>query len=135
AVTGLDVSPTLLDVATAQAARAGVTVEWVAHDMTALPFADDGFDRVLSAFGCMFAPNPHAMARELCRVCVPDGLVATVAWSPDSAIGRFGPLTARYLPPGRPGPAIERWAEPEGVRDFFAGLGEVSTTRRTIDIG
>lgn len=133
-VTGLDISPTLLDTAKAHAARANVSVEWVEHDMTTLPFADGSFDRVLSAFGAMFAPDPVAMARELRRVCAPGGTVAVLAWTPESAIGRFGPLSARYLPPDRRGPAIDQWGVPDRTVAFFDGLGDVRTRRRTIDI-
>lgn len=133
-VTGLDISPTLLDAAVAHAERVGVSVDWVEHDMMELPFPAASFDRVLSAFGCMFAPDPVAMAQELHRVCAPGGVIGVLAWDPTSTIGRFGPLARPYLPPDAKSPAIEEWGRPEEVSRFFAGLGEVTTTVHTVDI-
>ncbi|GAB3644477.1 hypothetical protein GCM10028833_00140 [Glycomyces tarimensis] len=44
-------------------------VHWIEADMTAIPAPSEAFDLVASAFGCMFAPEPEAMAAELVRVC------------------------------------------------------------------
>ncbi|MFD0557015.1 methyltransferase family protein [Stackebrandtia endophytica] len=132
--TGLDISATLLDTARRNAEQAGLSVTWLEHDMTDLPFADGSFDRVLSAFGCMFAPEPYAMARELRRVCAPGGTIGVLAWGPESAIGRMSPLAGPYLPKESKRPAIEEWGRAERVTSFFAGLGEVSTVMRSVDI-
>jgi SAM-dependent methyltransferase len=48
-VTGVDFNPRYLELAAAEAGRAGVTVEWVARDMRALDFTAR-FDRVYSFF-------------------------------------------------------------------------------------
>lgn len=48
-VTGVDFNPRYLELAAAEAERAGVTVEWVARDMRELDFAGR-FDRVYSFF-------------------------------------------------------------------------------------
>jgi SAM-dependent methyltransferase len=132
--TGLDISATLLEAARRSAEQAGVTVDWLEHDMTDLPFADGSFDRVLSAFGCMFAPEPYAMARELRRVCASDGTIDVLAWGPESAVGRMGPLARPYLPKDAKRPAIEEWGRPERTTSFFAGFGNVSTVMRSVDI-
>jgi SAM-dependent methyltransferase len=62
-----------------------------------LPFPDDTFDAVLSAFGAMFAPDPQRVARELIRVCRPGGRIGMCNWLPDSVITRafawFGPAS------------------------------------------
>ena len=63
-VTGLDLTPELLEVARARAAEAGVVVEWLEGDAEDLPFPDASFDRVTSAFGAMFAPR-HELAASL----------------------------------------------------------------------
>src|SRR5574342_841803 len=58
-VTGLDLTPELLDQARAIAPVAGaVDVEWREGDAENLPFPDGAFDAVLSQFGHMFAPRP-----------------------------------------------------------------------------
>ena len=48
-VTGLDLSPTLLGIASARAEREGVAVEWVEADMRAIPFQNT-FDAALNLF-------------------------------------------------------------------------------------
>jgi SAM-dependent methyltransferase len=135
--TGLDVAPSLLAQAWARASAAGLEVRWVEADMTAIPEPDGAYDRVLSAFGAMFAPDPYAMANELVRVCAPDGLVGMLAWTPESPFGRQPEIVFRYLPPeaaqGRP--PIEAWGQPESVREFFAGQSvDVTTTVDTVDV-
>jgi SAM-dependent methyltransferase len=135
-VTGLDVAPTLLAVAAKRADAKRLAVRWVEADMTAMPESDAGFDRVLSAFGAMFAADPGAMAAELVRVCAPGGVIAVAAWMPDSPFGRLRPTMVHHLPPGVPsGPTIEVWGDPERVREFFAGLPvTVRTSESTVDV-
>ncbi len=48
-VTGLDLSPTLLGIASGRAERSGTAVEWVEADMRAIPFTDS-FDAALNLF-------------------------------------------------------------------------------------
>ncbi|GAA4921745.1 methyltransferase family protein [Stackebrandtia albiflava] len=133
-VTAVDVSPTLLDVARAHAARHDVGVTWLEHDMTAMPFRDASFDVVLSAFGAMFAPDPVAMGGELCRLCAPGGTVAVLAWTPDSVFGRFGPMAGSRMPPGGDRPAIEEWGRPESVRRFLPASWTVETRELGVDV-
>ncbi|HEU5129235.1 MAG TPA: class I SAM-dependent methyltransferase [Glycomyces sp.] len=120
--TGLDASPALLELARSRAAAAGVPVDWIEADMTAIPSPDDAFDTVASAFGCMFAPDPAAMAAEMVRVCRPGGTVAALAWTPESAFGRMGPLAADFLPSGPGASPVARWERPESVAELFARL-------------
>jgi SAM-dependent methyltransferase len=56
-VTGVDLTPALMDQAAARAAELGVDITLVEGDAEALPFADASFDVVLSTFGCMFGPR------------------------------------------------------------------------------
>ena len=63
-VTGLDLTPELLETAKERAAAAQADIELVHGDAQALPFADDSFERVTSVFGAMFAPDqPRAYQR------------------------------------------------------------------------
>lgn len=119
---GLDLTPELLDIAGRRADDAGVEVEWIVGDAEDLPFEDDSFDRVLSAFGIQFAPRHLATARELVRVCKPGGAIGLCNWTPDGAVaGLFGIMT-RYLPapPGYASPP-PLWGSERHVRDLFAG--------------
>src|SRR4051794_28145492 len=53
-VVGVDLTPELFPAARAEAAAAGVDVEWVEGDAEQLPFPDSRFDVVVSTFGCIF---------------------------------------------------------------------------------
>ena len=88
-VTGLDSHPDLLATARERAADAMVEVDWVLGDVQEMPFADDSFDRVLSTFGHMFAPDQQRTAREMKRVTRPDGRIVTCSWTPEGAVGRM----------------------------------------------
>src|SRR3954452_12874864 len=68
-VTGLDLTPELLDDARRHAAEEELEIDWVQAAAEALPFDDASFDRVLSTFGVMFAPRQQVAAAELARVC------------------------------------------------------------------
>ena len=79
-------------------AEAGVECEWVEGDAEELPYADDSFDRVLSAFGTMFAPRHEQAAAELVRVCRPGGTIAVAAWTPEGGNGQMFKTVARTCP-------------------------------------
>nr|WP_168801497.1 class I SAM-dependent methyltransferase [Glycomyces buryatensis] len=133
-VTALDAAGALLDLARVRAENAGAAVEWIQADMTAVPADDAGFDVVASAFGCMFAPDPVAMATELVRLCRKGGRIAVLAWTPESAFGAMAPLAGRFLPNGGVSP-VERWSRPENVAELFADLPvRLSFTVRTVDV-
>ena len=87
-VTGLDPSADLLAIARERAADAMVEVAWVEGDVQRMPFADASFDRVVSTFGHMFAPDHARVAAEMGRVCRPGGVIGLACWTPDGAIGR-----------------------------------------------
>src|SRR5436309_751542 len=52
-VTGLDLTPALLERARYNAQLAGLTIEFIEGDAEHLPFGDDTYDVVLSQFGHM----------------------------------------------------------------------------------
>lgn len=123
-VTGLDLTPELLDVARRRAAAAGVAVDWQEGDAEDLPFADGSVDVVLSTFGCMFAPRGEVVADELARVLRPGGRLGLCTWPPEGAIGAFFRVVAPYLPP--PPEFVTpplAWGEEPWVRELFEGTG------------
>jgi SAM-dependent methyltransferase len=123
-VVGLDLTPELFGTARRRAADAGVAVDWVEGDAEDLPFEDDSFDRVLSAFGVQFAPRHQLVADELVRVCRPGGLIAVVNWTPEGLIGELFRIMGRYMPapPDYASPP-PLWGDEEHVRELFAGHG------------
>jgi SAM-dependent methyltransferase len=134
-VTGLDVTPELFEHARRRAAEAGVEVEWVEGDAQELPFADASFDRVISTFGAMFAPDHARVAAELVRVCRPGGRIAMVTWVNDGFAGELFKLNGAFMPPPPPGvqpPPL--WGVESHVAEVFGAAGVTpSIERETVD--
>jgi ubiquinone/menaquinone biosynthesis C-methylase UbiE len=129
-VTGLDFSPDLLAIARERCADAMVEIDFVEGDAQELPFDDASFDRVLSVFGHMFAPDHERTAAEMLRVCRPGGAIATACWSPEGSIGRMFRAMAELVPPppGATPPGL--WGTEEHTRDL---LGDGDFERREIE--
>lgn len=98
-VTGIDVSPNLLEQAQGRAATEGLSIEFDEGDAERMPYADASFDAVVSMFGAMFAPRPERVACELGRVLRSGGRLAMANWNPESFVGAMGGATAKYVPP------------------------------------
>jgi SAM-dependent methyltransferase len=128
-VTGLDFAPRLLEIARERAADAMVEIDFLEGDAQELPFEDAAFERVVSTFGHMFAPDHERTASEMKRVLRPGGVIAFACWSPEGAIGRMFRVTADLLPPP-PGDPPSLWGTEEHVRDLF---GDAEFERREIE--
>ena len=123
-VTGLDLTPEMLEVARRRAEGAGVNIDWRAGDAEALPFDDRRFDVVLSTFGCMFAPRHEVVTDELARVLRPGGRLGLATWTPEGVIGEFFRTVAAYLPPDPEfvDPPLA-WGDETHVLELFEGTG------------
>jgi len=122
--TGLDLTPELFEYARMHATEAGVDIDWVEGDAEALPFEDEGFERVISTFGVMFAPRHEIAAAELARVCSQGGVIGLACWTPDGLVGRmFRMISSRMpAPPSFAKPPI-LWGNEEYVRGLLEPLG------------
>jgi SAM-dependent methyltransferase len=108
---GADV--TAVDLVAAQLGRAArregaSAVRWTPADVEDLPYDDESFDAVLSAFGATFAPRPRRTLRELLRVTRPGGALVLAAPGPYSLIAAVLALAqdgGSALPRGIPSPA------------------------------
>jgi SAM-dependent methyltransferase len=117
-VTGLDLTPELLEAARENAKIAAVEIDFHEGDAEQLPFPDATFDAVLSQFGHMFAPRPDVAIAGMLRVLKPGGTIAFSTWPPEQFIGRAFALTATYMPPPPPGampPPL--WGDEKVVRE------------------
>ena len=121
-VVAADITPAMVELGRARSVREGLSVEWVEADVEELPFADESFDCVVSAFGAMLAPRPAVAAREAFRVLRPGGTFGMTAWTPTSLIPSQSALVGRYLPPPAGVPAPGEWGDPETARERLAGL-------------
>lgn len=78
-VTGIDLSPHMLERAQARVLRYGLdNVELMSMDAQSLSFPDASFDKVAALYVASVVPDPAAMMRELRRVCRPGGQVLVV---------------------------------------------------------
>jgi SAM-dependent methyltransferase len=123
-VTGLDITPELLEAARRRAADEGLEIEFDEGDAAALPYDDGSFDRVVSVFGAMFAPDQAGTAAELMRVCRPGGTIVIAAWTPDGVNGQLFRTVATHMPPPPEGfqpPVL--WGTEGRIRELFEGAG------------
>jgi ubiquinone/menaquinone biosynthesis C-methylase UbiE len=75
-VTGLDLTPAMLDQARAAQVRRGVAnAEWIEGDVFAMPFADASFSLVLCGAAFHHMPEPELALREMVRVCRSGGRI------------------------------------------------------------
>ena len=108
-VTAQDFAPRLIATARRFAEDEELTITFDVGDCQTLPYADGSFDVVTSALGAVFAPDHHAVAHELARVCRPGGRLGLISWRPGGDSEKFYSISARFNPP-----------PPEGVGSPFA---------------
>jgi ubiquinone/menaquinone biosynthesis C-methylase UbiE len=127
---GVDIATNLIAQARERAEADGLSIEFVEGDAEALPYPEQAFDAVISMYGAMFAPRPHAVAAELFRVTKPGGFVAMANWTPGGFIGKMFEVFKAYLPPppGIPSPML--WGDEATVRERLKAFAEVKLTRR-----
>jgi SAM-dependent methyltransferase len=125
-VTGVDPAARLLEVARGRAAAEGLDATFVAGDAANLPAADGSVDAVLSVFGVIFAPDPHAAAAEIGRVTTPDGRVVLAAWIPGGAISEVNRVAREAVMRAlgaSPGPPPFSWHDPDALAALFGPHG------------
>jgi SAM-dependent methyltransferase len=121
-VSGLDLTPELLERARENASIAAVPIDWREGDAEELPFEDGSFDVVLSQFGHMFAPRPAVVVSEMLRVLKPGGTIAFSTWPPELCVGRIFALIGSYMPPPPVDvPPPSQWGAPEIIRERLGG--------------
>lgn len=133
-VTGVDLTPAMLDRARQLAADKGIAnVTFDAGDVVRLAFPDGVFSIVVSRYAFHHFTDPGAVLREMVRVCRPGGrvLVADLVASPDPVKAQaFHQMEIlRDASHARALPLAE-------LRRLFgaAGLGEPVATEWTIDV-
>ena len=95
----------------------------------ALPFADRAFDAALSQLVVNFMRDPEAGVREMARVTVPGGVVASCVWdyAGDMTLLRAFWDAAREVDPGRAALADEgtvmRWCADGELAELWRGAG------------
>lgn len=96
AITGLDFSPGMLEVARRKETERASGVGFVEGDATALPFGAGSFDLVLIAYGLRNLDGPADGLREFFRVLRPGGRLVILEFPPPPG-GAFGALVRFYF--------------------------------------
>lgn len=127
-VLGVDIARNLVEAGNRRAADAGLSNLRFQHgDASNLTgIASGQFDKVISIFGAMFAPNPENVAREMVRVTKPGGQVVMGNWIPGdpTLIAQILKISAAYSPPPPEGfVSPVRWGVEGDVRARFTGAG------------
>ncbi len=130
-VTGIDLSPRLVEVATARAEAGGYGIEYRVGDAEKLDVEDASFDKVTSSVGMIFAPDHDAAAAELARVTRPGGRLAFSAWTPEGTVGEMFTVFGAFQPPlpdgaGKP----VDWGSESYVREKLGEAFDLSIERR-----
>lgn len=133
-VTGLDLTPALLEAARTKSMAEGLDIEWLEGDAEQLPFEDQRFDRVVSTFGQMFAPRHQRAADEMARVCRRGGAIVIAAWTPEGITGDMFKATSSFMPPppDYASPPI-LWGREDHVRELFAGTARSFAFERHVN--
>jgi SAM-dependent methyltransferase len=116
-VTGIDISADQLAKAHRTAEAEGLSIRFDEGDCQELPYGDDEFDAVASAFGAIFAADHERAAGELARVCGRGGRLALTAW-PKDEWSDVNERAGRTFPPGVD---ARDWADEEHVRNLLGG--------------
>ena len=130
-VTGIDITPRMLDLAREDASMAGVEIELKEGDAQKLPFPDASFDVVVSNMGVIFAPDAEAAASEMVRVLRPGGRLAFTAWAQGGATAALHDALGAATGASGPAPHL-RWGDPAFVRARLAGRAEGLAIERDV---
>jgi SAM-dependent methyltransferase len=128
-VTGLDLSPVLIDTANGRAAELGLEIEYVVGDVERLALPDASFDKVSSTCGIMFAPDHEAAARELARVTAPGGRIALANWTPTGGLAKMFKVMAAYQPAPPPSSPFD-WGDEGHVLELLGESFELELEER-----
>ena len=130
----MDIATNLLEQARERAAAEKLQIAFEEGDAEQLPYADGGFDVVMSMFGAMFAPRPELAARELLRVCRSGGQIAMANWRSEGFVAQTFQIAARHIPPPPGLVPPTQWGDEVVVRERFGnGVSKIETTRRRVE--
>jgi SAM-dependent methyltransferase len=131
-VTAADYASDLTNRSRQRAEAAAVGVQFVDADAEALPFADQSFSAVISAFGAMFAADQERAASEMIRVCRRGRRVGLANWTPEGFIGQLFGTMAKHAPEATCGMAPFLWGKPGRLEELFGAYGHVCSTRKRV---
>jgi ubiquinone/menaquinone biosynthesis C-methylase UbiE len=111
---------------------ASLGVQFVDADAEALPFPDQSFSAVISAFGVMFAGDQERAASEMIRVCRRGRRVGLVNWTPDGFMGQLFRTVAKHSPTATSGTSPFEWGTEQRLDELFSVYGAVETAQKRV---
>ena len=117
-VTGIDLSPGLIETAQLRANERGLDIDYRVGDCENLEVEDGAFDVVSSTCGVMFAPDHEATARELARVTKSGGRLGLANWTPEGGVGDMFRVMAPFQPAPPPSSPFD-WGKRERVTELL----------------
>jgi len=109
-----------------------IGIQFVDADAEALPFADQSFSAVVSAFGAMFALDQERAASEMIRVCRRGRRVGLANWTPAGFIGQLFSTIATHAPGATSGESPFAWGTVERLEELFGAYGSVWSARKHV---
>ncbi|MDA5282525.1 class I SAM-dependent methyltransferase [Streptomyces sp. Isolate_45] len=125
-VTAVDPTPELLAIAARRARASNLPIAFRDTDADRLTGT---YDRVLTVFGAMYAPDAARAAAALTRCVAPGGLLVSAAWTPNGFMAAAQRATGPYLPaPPSGARPPTRWGDEGFLRGLFPGHRITVTT-------
>ena len=131
-VTATDYASDLSSRSRQRAEAAAIGVRFVDADAEALPFADQSFSAVVSAFGAMFAADQERAASEMIRVCRRGRRLGLANWTPGGFIGQLFATVARHAPQANSGSSPFAWGTEERLEELFGAYGSVDASTKHV---
>ena len=134
-VTAIDFASDLTSRNRQRVEAAALGVQCTDADAEALPFADQSFSAVISAFGAMFAGDQERAASEMIRVCRRGGRVGLANWTPRGFIGELYKIVARHAPASMSVPAGTSpfdWGTEPTLEELFSAYGSIELSTKQI---
>ena len=135
-VTATDTASDLQSRSRQRIEAAALGVQFVDADAEALPFPDQNFSAVISAFGVMFASDQERAASEMIRVCRRGRRVGLANWTPAGFIGQLFKTVARHAPQSAgvssAGASPFDWGTEQRLEELFYVYGSVEATNKRV---
>lgn len=109
-VTGVDLTPQLIEIGRQKASDAGLEVTWVTGDAADTLLPDEAFDAVVSNMGIIFV-DPQRQVSEIGRLLKPGGVLAFSSWVRGDKNPLFDPIVAVLGAPPASGFSPDQWGE------------------------
>jgi SAM-dependent methyltransferase len=131
-VTATDCASDLASRSRPRVEAAALGVQFVDADAEALPFPDQSFSAVISAFCVMFAGDQERAASEMIRVCRRGRRVGLVNWTPDGFMGQLFRTVASHAPAIATDTCPFDWGTEQRLDELFSVYGCVETTKKRV---